>query len=146
MRIWIRPSIFSLQICGFCDLRTSTPHKFANFLLRNEPKNFQILDLGTNKKKFPVPPVVVIWKICAQYHNYKNPNIYNFNPLAGTFIFVIYKLDSWLMINKEAGQWVVMSEKSLLLLLSLQLLVSLLSRCLQFNLDLCWPLLIYFCF
>jgi hypothetical protein len=37
------------EICGFiitnlriCDLRTGTPKKFANLLLRNEPKNLRI--------------------------------------------------------------------------------------------------------
>jgi hypothetical protein len=79
------PLLFSLRICGFgiadydtkeicrfaicrviltnlriCDLLTGTPHIFADLLLRNELKNLRILDLGTNKKKFPVPPVVVI--------------------------------------------------------------------------------------
>ncbi len=32
------------------DLRTGTPHKFADMLLRKEPKNLRICDMRNNKK------------------------------------------------------------------------------------------------
>jgi hypothetical protein len=70
MRTWVRNTAFSLQICKlaiygtsrkfvdlqFADLiitnlrifnlRTSTPQKFADSRLRNEPKNLQICDFA----------------------------------------------------------------------------------------------------
>ncbi len=76
VRIWIRNTVFSLQIYGFaicglghtkeifgfaicgliikklriCVLRTVTPQKFAALRLRNESKNLRICVLRTNNK------------------------------------------------------------------------------------------------
>jgi hypothetical protein len=93
MRIWIRTSAFFLANLRICDSLTGTPHKFADLLLRNEPKNLQILDLGTNKKKYFQAH---LWLFYEKYVlNITTINIQTYITLihwqTGTFIFVIYK-------------------------------------------------------
>jgi hypothetical protein len=57
-------AIWGFATCGLiftnlriCDLWPGTPKKFVDLRLRNEPKNFLICDLRTNKKRSACPPL-----------------------------------------------------------------------------------------
>ncbi len=56
MRIWIRNTVFSLQIADlwFADWDTKGNLRICD--LRNEPKNLRICGLRANKTNFACPP------------------------------------------------------------------------------------------